>query len=149
MKLLTICTYISAALFIGFAGIYIYILVHDYNPYAEDHNVYLSRALLHDSFHVAITQGGGGSLLFFNQPTPYTGSIISFAGDDTVTERGLTGYGIYFRLIKYLDKRETSWTLMISLWYPIIMFFILPTVFAIKNLRAVRHPTPIKGQPPT
>ena len=84
-------------------------------------------------------------MLFFNQKMPYMGSIVSFAGDKSVVERGLTAWGLYFRLIKHADTNETWWTLMVSLWYPIIIFGILPLVFVVKKLRAAKSLGPAHG----
>jgi hypothetical protein len=88
-------------------------------------------------FHASLTQRMGGSMVFFNQEVPYMGSIISFAGDESVKETGYDFYGIYFRTIYHAKKRTwDQWTFIISLWYPIILFGILPAIFAVKKLRA-------------
>ncbi len=49
---------------------------------------------------------------------------------------GWIGYGIYYRVISDATSKVTWWTLMISIWYPIILFGILPAIFAVKKLRA-------------
>jgi len=73
------------------------------------------------------------------------GSIVSFAGDKNVVERGLTAWGLYFRLIKHTDTNETWWTLMVSLWYPIIIFGILPAVYLVQKLRGTKPVTQSEG----
>jgi hypothetical protein len=47
---------------------------------------------------------------------------------------GMAG-GIYFRLIEDVRRPDSWWTFRINLWYPIILFGILPAIFAVKKLR--------------
>ena len=55
--------------------------------------------------------------------------------------------GLYFRLIKHTDTNETWWTLMVSLWYPIIIFGILPAVYVVQKLRGTKPVgAQLKGQ---
>ena len=78
-------------------------------------------------------------MVFFNQKVPYMGSITSFTGDENVKETGCDFYGIYFRTIHYTDKKYwDQWTLIISLWYPIMLFGILPAIFVVKKLRNLK-----------
>jgi len=45
-------------------------------------------------------------------------------------------YGIYFSDIDHtINKEQNWWTFFINLWYPIIIFGILPAIFVIKKLR--------------
>lgn len=120
--------YISAILFLGF--ICLYIIVWFLNP---NQNLDWSYFSLGKDFHIAITKNWGGNFVFFNQDSPYTGSIIKFAGDKTIKEWGLTGWGIYFRHIDNSVQKSVWWTLMISLWYPIIMFGALPVIYFAKK----------------
>jgi len=65
----------------------------------------------------------------------HTKSLFGFSKDDRETETRFIGYGIYFRDTSHaIDKEHNWWTLMISLWYPIILFGILPAIFVIKKL---------------
>jgi hypothetical protein len=132
-KLFRNCAYASTALFLGFVALCAYAWVATPHPQAGESDIHWSSASLGNKFHIATTRSCGGSLVFFNQTTPYAGSVVSFTGDNSVVEHGLTGYGIYFRSIKYIDKKETWWTLMISLWYPVIIFAILPLAFVVKK----------------
>jgi hypothetical protein len=95
------------------------------------------------SIHVALAKDRwNGNLIFFNQKSPYVGGITSLTGSNwhstnEVSEKGFDAYGIYFCLFKDAHRPNTNrWTLMISLWYPIILFGILPAIYAIKKLRA-------------
>jgi hypothetical protein len=45
--------------------------------------------------------------------------------------------GIYYRHFEWLDDRPI-WTLMVSLWYPIGLFAILPAVWFFRNLQLRR-----------
>ena len=86
--------------------------------------------------HASLTSRMDGSMVFYNQKSPYMGSIISFAGDKAVSEWGVTGWGVYFRHIENTVEKSVWRTLIISLWYPVILFGILPALFAIEKTRA-------------
>jgi hypothetical protein len=133
------CAYVSMSLFLGFIGLYAYALLAP-NPRADDSGIHWSYSSL-GNLHVAVTSNWGGHLVFFNQTMPYTGSIMSFAGDKSVIEHGLTGWGLYFRSIEHADTNETWRTFMISLWYPIIAFAILPALGLVQKLRGHRCAT--------
>ncbi|MBU6410189.1 MAG: hypothetical protein KGR98_07360 [Verrucomicrobia bacterium] len=67
----------------------------------------------------------------------HTGNMIGCADNDRTSATVFIGYGIFFsRIFHSVDKAQNWWTLMISLWYPIIIFAILPCVLVIKALRA-------------
>ncbi len=76
---------------------------------------------------------------FSEETGPYNGSIISFTspGDPSPyeTERRFDALGIYFRYFKFriVFPGEVLWTLTVSLWYPIILFSILPAIWLAKN----------------
>lgn len=66
----------------------------------------------------------------------HTASLLGFSNDDRESETHFMGYGIYFRDTNHtVDRKHNWWTLMISLWYPIILFGILPAIFLVKKLR--------------
>ena len=66
----------------------------------------------------------------------HTASLFGFSKNDRESGIRFIGYGIYFSDTSHtVDKGHNWWTLMISLWYPIILFGILPAIFAIKKLR--------------
>jgi hypothetical protein len=101
------------------------------------------------SVHVAVTKyDWNGNLMFFNQRSPYVGGVIAMTGTNShsvneVNETGWDGLGIYFCLIEDIRRPDSWWTLMISLWYPIILFAILPAIFVVKKLRG-RKPASTK-----
>jgi hypothetical protein len=145
--LLKICAYVSMILFFGFICLYAFVWISQPNS-----GTHWSHISFGQDIHIAVTGNWGGNLVFFNQTMPYTGSVMSFTGDNTLSEAGLTGGGIYFRHIKHtIEKDKDWWTLMISLWYPIIIFGILPSVFVAKKFCATkgarRNCPPKTGQP--
>lgn len=67
----------------------------------------------------------------------HTTVMLDCAKNDQTSETHFRGYGIYyFDMSHSIDKDKTWWTLVISLWYPIILFSILPAIFVIKKVRA-------------
>jgi len=46
--------------------------------------------------------------------------------------------GIYFRHFNIHDQAHTLWTIMISLWYPLFLFSILPAVWIFRRWRLHR-----------
>lgn len=153
------CAYISAVSLFLFGTLYAYVWITDPNPQISESGMHWSSISIGHSnplngpnasgtyiydgggrAHIAVTKEWGGNLVFFNQTMPYTGGIISFTGDNTVNETGFTGFGLYFRHITHtVEKDKDWWTLMISLWYPIAIFGILPLAFAVKKARAARN----------
>jgi hypothetical protein len=129
------CAYISVVLFLISAGLLAYAWLGSSN--SSQGLPYIS---LGENVHISVTKRVGGGLVCFNQDTPYTGSIIKFAGDNTINETGFTGAGIYFRHITHaVEKDKNWWTLIISLWYPVIAFGILPLVFLIKKSQTTKE----------
>jgi hypothetical protein len=61
--------------------------------------------------------------------------VPSTMAGSNVNETFYEGWGIYFKLINNPAMKINWWTLMISLWYPIILFGILPAIFVVKKLR--------------
>jgi hypothetical protein len=152
-KLFRNCAYVSGLLFLGFIGLYAYVWIEDPNPQSiritigsnikplNGTNGLSTGTFVFDgggSLHFAVTKEWGGYLVFYNQNIPYSGSIFRFSGDKTINETGLTGCGIYYRHITHtLEKDKNWWTLMVSLWYPIIMSGILPLALVLK--KQTRH----------
>ncbi|HEY1717618.1 MAG TPA: hypothetical protein VGH42_04890 [Verrucomicrobiae bacterium] len=95
------------------------------------------------SIHVAVTKDDwNGNLMFFNQRSPYVGGTLIMTGGhdstnhvDRISEKGWDGFGIYFCLIEDVRRPDSWWTFRINLWYLIILFGILPAIFAVKKLR--------------
>lgn len=132
------CAIVSTVLFLGFVGLCAYARLATRNPRADESGIHWFYISLGSELHVAVASNWGGNLVFFNQAVPYTGSLVSIAGDKSVVERGWTGYGIYFRSIEHTNKDQTWWTLMVSLWYPVIIFGILPGLFVVQKLRGTK-----------
>ena len=135
-RVLRISTCLSTALLaiavaLCIAGIWI-------NPW--DHRLSLS-----DTFHVAVWgREWDTRLVFFNDAEygPYRGSIIALVDDQgngyPAFERevrfGDTA-GIYHRYFRW-PGGVTLWTFMLSLWYPIALFAILPLRWCVVRCRA-------------
>ena len=65
--------------------------------------------------------------------------LVGFDDDKTINDTTLDFCGIYFDHIKHtVEKDQNWWTLMISFWYPIIIFSILPIVFVARKLYAAK-----------
>ncbi|WP_231742343.1 hypothetical protein, partial [Stieleria varia] len=89
-----------------------------------------------DDSHVGVwTRGLDSRLVFFNDAEygPYRGSIIGLVDADGNVYPPLEreeafgdSWGIYYRYFKSSDS--TIWTLMVTLWYPIVLFAIMPLV---------------------
>jgi hypothetical protein len=62
--------------------------------------------------------------------------MLGASDSNRTSETVFVGHGIYFWEMKHtVEKKWSWWTLMISLWYPIILFGILPAIFLVKKLR--------------
>ena len=80
----------------------------------------------------------GAGIEFFSGR--HTARMFGFSDGDRESETQFKGYGIYFRDTSHtIDKAHNWWTLMISLWYPIIFFGILPAIFVAKKLNSTHH----------
>ncbi|MES1181134.1 MAG: hypothetical protein ABUL66_04660, partial [Verrucomicrobiota bacterium] len=126
------CTWISTALFIVFAGLYIYAWIFSPNLYAYPNPSFLHVSL--GDVRVAVDKLEGGEIAFFNGPIPNS-TTSTGPRNNTTNEKEWAGYGIYFRWIKDVNRPDSWWTLMVSLWYPIILFGILPAIFVVKKWR--------------
>lgn len=63
-------------------------------------------------------------------------NMVGCSPNDQTSEAAFIGYGIlFFDLSHSVDKDKNWCTFMISLWYPIIIFGILPVIFVVKKLR--------------
>ncbi len=66
----------------------------------------------------------------------YIGKMLGASDGNRTSETAFIGHGIYFWEMNHsIEKRWDWWTLQISLLYPIILFSILPAIFAVKKLR--------------
>jgi hypothetical protein len=126
-RLLTIATWVSA--FALSVAIFLFGASWWLNPL--DHRLSFGEHL-----HFGICRMGyhDPRLVVFNDPQygPYSGSIIAIVGDDGNVKPPLKESafgdvaGVYYRHFAWVDSGNTLWTLMVSLWYPIGLFAILP-----------------------
>lgn len=129
------CVYVSLFLFLAFAGVFCCVELVGSNPQLNESGVRW-KFISVGSLHVAATKLFGGNLVFFNQPSPYLGSVVGFEGAKTNTaETGCDLLGIHFRMFYSTGAKtnEELWTLMVSLWYPIVLFAIIPAVFLMRE----------------
>jgi len=91
---------------------------------------------LRDDFHISLYgKGNGCHLAFFTEKNyPYTGSVIKLGEMEWPKIRGF-GYswGIYYRHFTWPEEKQ--WTLYISLWWPVVLFSILPGLFLYRKHR--------------
>jgi hypothetical protein len=113
------------------------------------------RVSLTNRFHVGVWSGFGGDtlgrLVIFNddQYGPYRGSVVQI-GDgkgnayprfDRELARG-DSFGIYYRYFRE-SNGTTLWTLMVSLWYPLILFALLSAAWVVRKRRSPVNSRPI------
>jgi hypothetical protein len=101
----------------------------EYGPYRG------SIIALADSAHPSSKQGWSFGDYDMGQITDYNGR-----GEVALQERVCDLPGIYFRHIHTLLPKEYSplWTLMVSLWYPLFLFSVLPAVWVFRRWRLRR-----------
>ncbi|PQO40055.1 hypothetical protein [Blastopirellula marina] len=107
-------------------SIALFLLGYAYNPWEY-------RLTLQDDFHIGVwTEWPDSRIVFFNDSDhgPYIGSIIALRDSDRDVyptfvreERFGPTAGIYYRYFERIDSK--LWTLMVSLWYPILFFAII------------------------
>jgi len=76
---------------------------------------------------------------------PYHGGIIALDGQRIPWERhGFRVCGLYYCFIKRLDTGGVLWTVSVSLWYPMLLFGLLPAICRWKQWRrsGFKRPTP-------
>ena len=87
-------------------------------------------------------------LVLFNDAEygPYRGSIIGLVDADGSIYPPLEreesfgdSWGVYYRHFQWSDS--TLWTLMVTLWYPIALFAIMPFVSLVCSTVRRRHQT--------
>ena len=82
--------YISTVLFLGFVSLYLYAEIADPHPNMETSPLTCPH-ISFSNFNVTVSKIWGGNVIFFNQEVYYSGSIIGFAGDKTVSKAGWDG----------------------------------------------------------
>jgi len=85
---------------------------------------------------MTVIRDSGGVVLFFNRGAPYMNG--SEGGNEK--KHSWRGPGIgYIAFTSPPTSGEKWWTFAFSVWYPIIIFGILPLVLTVKKLRAVNN----------
>src|SRR5262245_42563348 len=120
-KLLIKGAFISVVLFFACALLAVYAWL--VNPDPREHHVSLG-------FYVAAVNLRGPRLVVFSDAVvgPYTGGTVDIfrpgsKEKPTVENDDIDLPGIYFRTL--FGQRRT-WTLILSLWYPLLIFGVLP-----------------------
>ena len=123
---LRIATLISIVLVIATA--LLIVVSYFFSPWEHYYVSFTERA------HVGVWgRGLDPRIVFFNHPDgPYCGSIIGIIDSEgnlhppLIREESFgDSWGIYYRYFQWADAK--LWTLMVSLWYPLAIFAILPT----------------------
>jgi hypothetical protein len=98
--------------------------------------------------HVGVWSAWGPRLIFFNDAEygPYRGSTIALVDDGGNTyprDFKPSGFGdvagVYYRHFVWTNTNDTLWTLMVSLWYPIVLFAALPGWAIVRRVWARSH----------
>ena len=101
-----------------------------------------------NDFHVGVWSAWGPRLVFFNDAEygPYLGSTIALVDEQgNVYPRDLKQSsfgdvaGVYYRHFVWTNTNDTLWTLMVSLWYPIVLFAALPGCAILRRVWAHRQ----------
>jgi hypothetical protein len=140
-KILITCAKISIALFLGCVCLCVYLWIFNpdlwffnTSPSSGEPPMHYRHLPLGYDIKLSVSNVEDRKwVIFFNGPYPnYTTTL---GPTDTVTGGWDRGYGIYYLVIHDSASKWTWWTLMISLWYPIILFGISPAIFVAKKLR--------------
>lgn len=114
------------------------VLLISYQLDVERHGIAVTSG-----FHVGFFRGG---VWFYGNELPYMGSIIQISSAGApgsgypplLDEAGVDFPGVYYRFFRF--RSSTIWTLMVSLWYPVGLFVLLPVVWFFRNLKLRRGP---------
>jgi len=81
------------------------------------------------SFHFGLF---GGGAWFYSDEWPYHGSALTIEKQPPVSH-GLDFPGVYYRYFRF--SAHTTWSFMLSLWYPIVLFAIMPALWLFHRRR--------------
>lgn len=101
-------------------------------------NPWSHRLSFGNHFHVSVfwSHDLDIRLVFFNDANygPYKGSMMSIVGAPPIDEKRAFGdtAGIYYRYFR--DGPDTLWTLMLSIWYPAVLFSLLPGWYGLRRV---------------
>ena len=90
-------------------------------------------------FHVGFFDGG---VWFYSDQWPYRGSIIQVNGQPPLLRQaGFDLSGIYYRFLRF--PADSTWSLMVSFWYPVLLSAILPAnwIYQRRRIHLRRDPT--------
>ena len=83
------------------------------------------------SFHFGLFDGGAW---FYSDERPYHGSIVQIDGQPPISQKSSLDFpGVYYRYFRF--PAHTTWSLMVSLWYPIVLFAIPPALWIFHRRR--------------
>lgn len=112
-----------------------YLIVHNQN---EPYELNMSFAFVGDSQK---TNEIGFSRFGVQYSSIRSLKMLGCASNDQTTVTEMLGYKTLFAKISHtVDKPQDFWTLMINLWYPIIICAVLPSIFAANKLFAKVRP---------
>jgi hypothetical protein len=118
-----VCLVIIGLVFLFFVGLYVSLIFS--NGRQGTPSVYYRLISIGDQFSISIVKEFGGYVALFNHEVPYRGSMIGGEGKN-IKITGWGGYGIYYTSVRRATAKPTYWwTLMISIWYPIVIFGVI------------------------
>ena len=83
------------------------------------------------NFHFGLFDGGAW---FYSDRWPYHGSLVQIDGQPPISQKyGLDFPGVYYRYFRF--PASTTWSLVVSLWYPISLLAIPPAVWIFRRKR--------------
>ena len=125
----------SSVLLLLVTSFYVYAMIRRPEPLNQP------RIPLVANFNMSMTDLRGGQVMFYNYTRPYAGSML---GEAHIVH-GWSGFGIYYRQIKFDTPVQDWFTFTISVWYLIGVCSVLPVVAIVSKMRS-RAPT-MDGDP--
>src|SRR5947208_663224 len=100
------------------------------------------------NFGIARCEGGAHLVVFNNEETgPYLGGTVSIARAGSISasdhETQWTYPGLYFQSFGSLQH---VWTLLVSFWYPLAAFLVLPLLYALRHRSGKESVEPLTGR---
>jgi hypothetical protein len=113
---------------------------------ADGFNSWTHFITLAPGLHLTLTtRDGGANLAFFNDGRlgPYLGGTLGITSKGSqhptqIRDTQFDAIGVYFRLIRW-PSGPKIWTVTLSLWYPLALCAILPTMWIIRRRRERRE----------
>ncbi len=138
-KVLPTAAVISLVLACGFLFICAYSFACD--PLYKEPTRYIA---ITQNVNITVTKHwSGGSLVIFNTELPYLRNITSgIAGYDTSTSGGFNFVGISYSVFKKSSMPGPWWSVIISLWYPIVLSGAVPMFWLVRRKRDKKQLSP-------